>query len=149
MLFRIIHRTRFEYEQPAHDSHNELRLRPLEMPEQRCVAFELSIDQPAAVLAYHDFFGNQAHSISVSAPHRELTIVARSLVDRSETLAQNTCRNDVTRFPRRDDAHIRDYCEFLNPSHYIPFSERLQKFFWMARPARPRTSALYVTRIVA
>ena len=33
MLLRIIHRTRFEYDQPAQDSHNELRLRPLKRPK--------------------------------------------------------------------------------------------------------------------
>ena len=88
MLLRISHRTRFAYDQPAHDSHNELRLRPLEDAEQRCHSFELCIDQPAAVLAYRDFFGNHAHSVSVSAPHRELTIVARSVVERPDTLAR-------------------------------------------------------------
>ena len=48
-----------------------------------------------------------------------------------------------------DDAHLRDFWEFLNPSHYIPFSERLQKLFWMARPAETEDIGIYVTRIVA
>src|SRR5271156_6348164 len=82
MLLRISHRTRFVYDQPARDSHNELRVRPLDDPEQRCIAFQLSVDQPAAVLSYRDFFGNHAHSVSVGTPHRELTIVAQSLVER-------------------------------------------------------------------
>jgi transglutaminase-like putative cysteine protease len=149
MLLRISHRTRFEYDQPAHDSHNELRLRPLEEAGQRCLAFELSIDQPAAVLSYRDFFGNQAHSVSVSVPHRKLTIVAQSLVERSDT-PEPVCPEMMFReFLADDDAHIRDYCEFLNPSHYIPFSERLQKLFWMARPADTEDVAGYVARIVA
>jgi transglutaminase-like putative cysteine protease len=41
------------------------------------------------------------------------------------------------------------YYEFVSPSRYIPFSDRLRKFFWMA--ARPRGSedvAAYVMRIV-
>jgi len=149
MLLRISHRTRFEYDQPAHDSHNELRLRPLEEAGQRCLAFELSIDQPAAVLSYRDFFGNHAHSVSVSVPHRELTIVALSLVERSD-MPEPVCPEMMFReFLADDDAHIRDYCEFLNPSHYIPFSERLQKLFWMARPADSEDVAGYVARIVA
>ncbi len=154
MLLRISHRTRFEYDQPAQDSHNELRLRPLEEAGQRCVAFELSIDRPAAVLIYRDFFGNHAHSVSVSAPHRELTIVAQSLVERPDT-SQPACPDQAypemtfRDFLADDEAHLRDYCEFLNPSNYVPFSERLQKLFWMARPGQTEDVASYVARIVA
>ena len=154
MLLRISHRTRFVYDRPAHDSHNELRLQPLEGAGQRCVAFELSIDRPAAVLAYRDFFGNHAHSVSVGAPHRELTIVAQSLVERPEAAAR--LRPDKTspemmfrNFLAEDEAHVRDYCEFLNPSRYVPFSKRLHNLFWMARPSDTEDVAIYVARIVA
>jgi transglutaminase-like putative cysteine protease len=149
MLLRISHRTRFIYDQPARDSHNELRVRPLDDAGQRCLDFELSIDQPAAVLSYRDFFGNHAHSVSVSTPHRELTIVAQSLVERfaapSDVFSEMTFRD----FLVEDEAHVRDYWEFLNPSRYIPFSQRLRKLFWMARPGDTEDVAIYVTRIVA
>ena len=52
-------------------------------------------------------------------------------------------------FLAEDEAHIRDYCEFLNPSHYIPFSKRLQRLFWMARPGETEDVAAYVARVVA
>jgi transglutaminase-like putative cysteine protease len=149
MLLRISHRTRFVYDQPARDSHNELRLRPMDGGGQRCLDFELSIDQPAVVLSYRDFFGNQAHSVSVSTPHRELTIVAQSLVERPDTLAEISPEMTFRDFLADDDAHVRDYWEFLNPSRYIPFSKRLQNLFWMARPAETEDVAIYVTRIVA
>ncbi len=149
MLLRISHRTRFIYDQPARDSHNELRVRPLDDAGQRCLDFELSIDQPAAVLSYRDFFGNHAHSVSVSTPHRELTIVAQSLVERfaapSEVFSEMTFRD----FLLEDEDHVRDYWEFLNPSRYIPLSQRLRKLFWMARPGDTEDVAIYVTRIVA
>ncbi|MGH6740102.1 MAG: transglutaminase N-terminal domain-containing protein, partial [Bradyrhizobium sp.] len=73
MRFRIRHSTRFEYDQPAYASHNELRMRPADGPGQRCVEFSLTADQPAAILEYRDFFHNQAHSLSVSPPHDTLT----------------------------------------------------------------------------
>src|ERR1700689_3527694 len=135
MLLRINHRTRFVYDQPARDSHNELRVRPLDGAEQRCIAFELSIDQPAAVLSYRDFFGNHAHSASVSLPHRELTIVAQSLVERFDTPPEVFPEMMFRVFRVEDEAHIRNYWVFLNLSRYVPFSPRLQKLFWMARPA--------------
>ena len=154
MLVRISHRTQFVYDQPARDSHNELRLQPLEGAGQRCLSFELIIDQPAAVLSYRDFFGNHAHSVSVSAPHRELTIVAQSLVERPETMLEASAdkphREVMFRnFLAEDEAHIEDYCEFLNPSRYVPFSKRLQNLFWMARPGDTEDVAIYVARIVA
>jgi len=149
MLLRISHRTRFVYDQPARDSHNELRVQPLEDAAQRCLAFDLRIDQPAAVLSYRDFFGNHAHSVSVSTAHRELTIVAQSLVERPETPVQVFPELRFRDFLADDDAHIRDYWEFLNPSRYVPFSQRLQKLFWMARPADTEDVSIYVARIVA
>jgi transglutaminase-like putative cysteine protease len=149
MLLQISHTTRFVYEQPASDSHNELRLRPLEDGGQRCLAFELSVDRPAAVLSYRDFFGNHAHSVSVSAPHPELTIIARSLIERADPAAKVYPGVTFRGFLAEDSAHIRDFCEFLNQSQYVPFSERLHKLFWMARPAETEDVAGYVTRIVA
>lgn len=154
MLVRISHRTQFVYDQPARDSHNELRLQPLEGAGQRCLSFELIIDQPAAVLSYRDFFGNHAHSVSVSAPHRELTIVAQSLVERPETMLEASGDKPhpevmFRNFLAEDEAHIKDYCEFLNPSRYVPFSKRLQNLFWMARPGDTEDVAIYVARIVA
>ncbi|HTW87304.1 MAG TPA: transglutaminase family protein [Candidatus Binataceae bacterium] len=149
MLLRISHTTRFAYDHPAADSHNELRLQPLEDVEQRCLAFELSVDRPAAVLRYRDFFGNHAHSVSVSAPHQELTITARSLVERVELPARVCPAVSFRDFLADDSAHIRDFCEFLNQSRYVPFSARLHKLFWMARPAKTEDVAGYVTRIVA
>jgi transglutaminase-like putative cysteine protease len=154
MLVRISHRTQFVYDQPARDSHNELRLQPLEGAGQRCLSFELIIDQPAAVLSYRDFFGNHAHSVSVSVPHRELTIVAQSLVERPETMLEASADKPhpevmFRNFLAEDEAHIKDYCEFLNPSRYVPFSKRLQNLFWMARPGDTEDVAIYVARIVA
>ncbi len=52
-------------------------------------------------------------------------------------------------FLLEDEAHVRDYWEFLNPSRYIPFSQRLQKLFWMARPGDTEDVTIYVARIVA
>jgi transglutaminase-like putative cysteine protease len=149
MRFRISHVTRFEYEKPAYDSHNELRMRPWNRAGQRCIAFNLSVAQPAAILAYNDFFDNHAHSLSVSRPHDSLTIVARSVVESSLTSANDYYPVPFSVYLADDERRAKMYYEFVNPSRYIPFSERLRKFFWMA--ARPRGSedvAAYVMRIV-
>jgi len=43
-------------------------------------------------------------------------------------------------FLAEDAARSAEHYEFLNPSHYIPFSDRLRKFFWSARPATTETT---------
>src|SRR4029077_12000148 len=81
MPYRIIHTTRFEYPEPAYDSQNELRMRPWDRDCQRCVTFELSVNEPASTVEYEAFCGNRAHSVCVSGPHRSLEIVAKSIVE--------------------------------------------------------------------
>jgi transglutaminase-like putative cysteine protease len=149
MRFQITHVKRFTYEKPTYDSHNELRMRPWNRAGQRCIAFNLSVDQSAAILAYNDFFGNHAHSLSVSRPHDSLTIVARSVVENSPTPANEYHQVPFSVYLSDDELRAKMYYEFVSPSRYIPFSDRLRKFFWMA--AQPRGSeevAAYVMRIV-
>jgi transglutaminase-like putative cysteine protease len=149
MLLRISHTTRFEYDQAACDSHNELRIRPWDGAGQHCVHFDLTADQPAAILAYRDFFGNHAHSLSVSAPHHRLAIVARSLVERVDAPACEYSEVSFREFLGGDKPRTKTYLEFLNPSRYIPFSERLRKFFWLAaRPKANEDVAAYVMRVI-
>jgi transglutaminase-like putative cysteine protease len=149
MRFRIIHSTRFQYEEPAYASHNELRIRPRDVPNQRCLAFDLSVDQPAAILEYDDFFGNHAHSLSVSPPHESLTIIAESLVERIHAPIIDYVETSFADFLTEDRLRNNLYCEFLNSSRFIPFSERLRKFFWMTlRPGDKEDVAAYVMRTV-
>jgi transglutaminase-like putative cysteine protease len=150
MRFRIRHSTRFEYEEPAYASHNELRLRPSDGAGQKCLAFDLTVDQPAAILEYTDFFANHAHSLSISPPHETLTIVAESLIERIHEPDPECAETPFAEFLIEDKLRNSLYYEFLNSSRFVPFSERLRKFFWMAvRPGDHEDVAAYVMRVVA
>jgi transglutaminase-like putative cysteine protease len=149
MLYRITHTTRFEYELPAYDSQNELRMRPWDRDGQRCISFDLTTNEPSSTLEYGDFFGNRAHSICVSAPHRKLEIVARSIVELDTPQPPGATGMTLVEFLRGDSVRNNVYFEYLNPSQYIPFSERLRKFFWMARPQETEDVGLYVARMMA
>lgn len=149
MRFRIRHSTRFEYERPAYASHNELRMRPCDGEGQRCLASELRVDQPAAILEYTDFFGNRAHSLSISTPHETLTIVAESLIERAPEPERAYVETPFKQFLGEDRLRNNLYFEYLNSSRFVPFSERLRKFFWMAvRPGEKEDVASYVMRVV-
>ena len=150
MRFQITHATRYEYERPAYDSHNELRLRPWDSAMQHCESFTLETEPSAAIHAYHDFFGNHAHALSVADPHDALTIVARSVVEINAPPSETYPEVPFSRFLSDDNARANSVYEFLASSRYVPFSERLRKFFWMgARPRGAEDVAEYVMRVVA
>jgi transglutaminase-like putative cysteine protease len=149
MIFRIRHQTRFLYDEPAYESHNELRLTPRDSAGQRCLDFRLHVDPPAAVLAYEDGFRNRVHSISVHPPHQELAIRAESIVERLPPRADRARHVTFGEFLEEDEARSREHYEFLHPSVHVPFSDRLRKFFWLSRPSPTERVAEYTARIVS
>lgn len=82
MLYRIRHRTTYRYDTPANLCHNEARLRPLDLPGQRCLKWKLTIDpQPEFHRTRRDSFGNHIDYFSIQRPHPELIITAESEVE--------------------------------------------------------------------
>jgi len=148
MRYRIRHVTRFAYEQPAYESHNEVRLRPRDSHGQRTLGFRLEIAPPAAVINYHDAFGNIVHAMSIHEPHPQLTVSADSLVERM-TPRELPDHDRFEHFLRSDNLRSQEEYDFLNPSRYIPFSEPLKRFFWMVRPRMNELVADYCRRVVA
>jgi transglutaminase-like putative cysteine protease len=148
MRFRTIHTTRFTYDLPAYESHNQLRLKPLNSDYQRVLQFRLTSDPPASVLEYQDSFGNTVHSISVHPPHNELGIVVESLVERMPEPQAQFPRIRFAEYLTEDESRTREQYEFLHPSPYVPFSDRLRKFFWSARPDQREDVCQYVVRTV-
>ena len=149
MRFRIKHITRYIYEQSVSHSHNEVRLAPFDGPGQRRVAFQLEIIPSATITEYRDSFGNFAHSIAIDPPHRELVISSSSIVDRFAVPAVPASRITISEYLRGDDARTREFGDFLNPSRYVPFSDRLRRFFWSVRPVLTEDVTGYVERMIA
>ncbi len=148
MRFKTIHTTKFTYDLPAYESHNQIRLKPLNCELQRVLQFRLRSDPPASVLEYEDGFGNTVHSISVHPSHNELSIVVESLVERLPEPQTQFPRVRFSEYLTDDDARSREQYDFLHQSQYIPFSDRLRKFFWSTRPDQREDVAQYVRRTV-
>lgn len=148
MLFRIKHVTRYVYEQPASHSHNDVRLAPIDAPDQKRVAFSLDVTPPAAISEYRDSFGNLAHSIDIQPPHTELVISSTSVVERLALPAEESPRITVGEYLADDSARMEEYGEFLNPSRYVPFSDRLRRFFWSVRPQLSEDITAYTERMI-
>jgi transglutaminase-like putative cysteine protease len=148
MRYRIRHVTRFTYEQPAYESHNEVRLHPRDSPRQRTLGFRLEATPSAALIDYRDAFGNIVHALSIHEPHTELMVCADSLVERA-TPRELSNQGSFELFLRRDNLRSQEEFDFLSPSRYIPFSDQLKKFFWMVRPQMNEPVPDYSQRVVA
>jgi transglutaminase-like putative cysteine protease len=148
MLFRIKHVTRYVYEQPAFHSRNVVRLAPIDAPDQKRVAFKLEVTPPAVISEFCDGFGNLAHSIVIQEPHTELVISSTSVVDRIVLPVEPAPPITIRDYLAGDEGRMKEYAEFLNPSRYVPFSERLRRFFWSVRPEFYEDITAYTERMV-
>jgi len=83
LTVRITHETTYQHAGPATAAWQMLQLQPRNEASQECLDFQLEIKPSALDLtARVDFFGNTRHFFSVREPHRELSIVSRSIVRR-------------------------------------------------------------------
>jgi transglutaminase-like putative cysteine protease len=149
MLLRICHITRFEYDMPAYDSHNEVRMKPLEGPRQRCREFELDISPATSAFEYDDYYSNRVHAFSIHERHPALVVAAKSLVESMSAPHHPAAPMPFGEFLLEDHARSRVEYDFLSASRHIPFSESMRKFFWRARPDPSEDVASYADRIVA
>src|SRR5271156_3034738 len=148
MRFRIKHTTRYAYEQAASHSHNDVRLTPIDAADQRRVAFRIDVTPAAEISEYHDVFGNLTHSIDIQPPHTELIICSSSVVDRLLLPAEQSKRNAFSDYLAGDLDRVKEYGEFLNSSRYVPFSDRLRRFFWSVRPQLSEDITAYTERMI-
>lgn len=149
MLLRISHTTRFIYDAPAYQSHNEVRMRPIDCAAHKRLDFTLEVEPEAAFFDFDDYWGNHVNSFSIHSEHRALTIVARSLVQCLEEENPPAPSVSFEEFLRHDQARVQTEYDFLGASTYVPFSDRVKKFFWTARPQPTDDVGVYVHQMVA
>jgi transglutaminase-like putative cysteine protease len=149
MLLRICHTTRFEYQMPAYDSHNEVRMRPLEGARQRCLQFELQITPDTSLFEYDDYYGNRVHAFSIYGRHPALIVTAKSLVECTLGPQPPMTATPFGDFLLEDHVRNRIEYDFLSASRHVPFSEPMRKFFWLAKPDPSEDVAAYANRVVA
>lgn len=150
MRYRIIHRTQYVYQAPAHESFNEVRLRPVSDRHQACLDFDLTIDPPATVISFEDYYGNAVHDFSVPYMHGSLSVEATSEV---VTFA---AADEPLSGPRGDepdrspalvslagDAELADeHAEFLTSSTFVSLGGAAAAMARTLLAADPSTSAL-------
>jgi transglutaminase-like putative cysteine protease len=79
---RVVHHTTYSYGEPVTTSHHEARLTPRDSELQRTISHQLEISPaPETRRRHFDYFGNRTLHFSLSEPHRELDVIATTVVD--------------------------------------------------------------------
>lgn len=82
MTYRVVHRTRYEYDAEVSASYGEAHLHPRDTQSQQTYLATLTIDPfPEHYRERRDFFGNRVAHFTVLEQHRVLTVTATSMVD--------------------------------------------------------------------
>src|SRR5580704_9326153 len=96
----------------------EARMHPRTEGGQRCLSFQLSVTPKSKLASYRDYLGNTVHHFNVPGQHRQLTIVAESLVEvqAPNELPPNLADDAWTELDR--EIAGGDFWEMLGPSHF-------------------------------
>jgi len=82
--YAITHRTHYEYSSPSSLCHNQMRLRPRELPYQCVHQSHIEVSPvPDSRFQWVDSFGNRAEFFSIEQLHPHLTVTSKSIVERS------------------------------------------------------------------
>lgn len=128
MFYSIRHLTKFRYSSAVSESLMEVRMNPRSEGLQRCLSFNLSVTPRARVQQYRDYLGNVIHHFDVPSPHRNLTIIAESMVDVTPPPVLPACL-EADAWERLDaDLAARDFWEMLTPSQFAHWTEALAAF---------------------
>ncbi|MGE3803987.1 MAG: transglutaminase N-terminal domain-containing protein [Gemmataceae bacterium] len=123
MLYRILHKTTYDYAEPVSLCHNLAHLTPRSDERQQCRLCRLQIDPaPAVISSQTDYFGNQCTFFTVQTQHRQLAVTASHLVEVTSTPPTGDA-------PRNDDSpawdEVRDRlrnersADLLNAVEYV------------------------------
>lgn len=128
MFFTIRHITRFRYATPVSESLMEVRKHPRSEGAQRCLSFQLSVTPKARMFSYRDYLGNVIYHFDVPGYHRQLMLVAESLVDVQQAQALPSSLGSAAWNDLDNEVSKGDFWEMLMPSQFVLFTPALEAF---------------------
>lgn len=121
MRLDIRYDMRFAYSEPVREAHNEVRVRPRDLPEQRLLAYRLTTLPTTRVLSFTDYWGTTVEHFGHVLPHDHLEIIAESAVETRP-------RPDIGSAPlaSMDDDFAVRHLEYLSPSPHVQWDGALR-----------------------
>src|SRR5688500_10359592 len=133
MLLKLTHTTDLTYTDFISESVMELRMAPRQEQDQHRLSFTLAIGPATTAISYFDWLGNTVHSFTVNGFHRQIRIVATSVLETDRPRPQPETLRDVWPVPGGDyDYTCFDYLQFGGP---VADSAALRKLVDELRPA--------------
>ena len=133
MLLKVTHTTDLTYSDLISESVIELRMCPRQEGDQHRLSFSLAIGPRTAVTPYFDWLGNTVHAFTVNKFHRQIRIVATSVV---ETQRFRLIPQDFAdAYPLSTESYDADTWDFLHFAGPIVDSPALRK---LAAEIHPR-----------
>ena len=118
MLLKLTHQTDLKYSSLISESVMELRVAPRQDMDQHRLSFDLAIGPPTSVTSYFDWLGNTVHAFTVSPLHKEIKIVATSVVETDRPRTEPERFLDVWPIPTDTKGmgyEFYDYLQFGGP----------------------------------
>jgi transglutaminase-like putative cysteine protease len=126
MLLKLTHTTDLTYSGLISESTMELRMAPRQEQDQHRLSFTLALGPAAAALSYFDWLGNTVHAFTVNAFHKQIRIVATSVVETDRPRVEAASLPDrYPVCPTDCDYTIYDFLQFGGPVVDSPMLRRL------------------------
>lgn len=157
--FKVIHKTKYSYDDTVAYCHNMAHMYPLTSSHQDCFRTHVTVNPKPVVSSFRrDYFGNQVFLFSVEDPHRFLEVVVESTVRTHHTLGidlyKSTPWENIYSLIHESslDSDILSI-EYIQPSSFIAakesYSEFARMFFTDGKPvyaaALEMTTYIYQT----
>lgn len=115
MLLRLTHETNLTYGELISETAMELRMAPRQAQDQRRLAFNLALGPATAVTSYFDWLGNIVHAFSIKPFHRQIRVIATSVVETALQAANPLEMPDIWPLTSLADYTLYDYQQFGGP----------------------------------
>lgn len=131
MIYRVIHKTNYQYDSWVSYCHNLATLKPREAEGQKLLTFQLQIDPaPSEFIERTDFFGNTVTRFSIQKPHNELRVTVTSHIERDSAPIAEKMSSVASRAVTQQQAitelnKVRP--EFLEAKQYVLESPLIRK----------------------
>jgi transglutaminase-like putative cysteine protease len=138
--YEVRHRTAYAYENEVTSSYGRAYLLPRDTAEQQCRSSRITTRPGTEVLAERiDFYGNRTAYLELRAPHQELVVESRSVVE----VAREPVDLEVLGGQTATATTGWEDLDFLLPSPLVPLTGRLRRYAASVfTPGRPLAEAI-------
>lgn len=146
-LYQIRHVTRYRYENEISENMMEVRKRPINRANQRCMSFNMIVKPPARLSEYQELGGNILHSFDVPQRHKSLVVTAESVVEIKDAPAIPDAL-DFDCWERLAALEDEWEClDFLLPSKLVEFTDLLRRLSDETAPSDNEDPLTFLRRL--